>query len=64
VPYSILLIIIGALTYFNTDELKFPQKDIERIEKKYNMKIDSIQKLNTNKIKGLEDSLKTKKGNK
>lgn len=61
VPYSILLIIIGALTYFNTDELKFPEKDVERIEKKYNKKLDSIQKINTEKIENLIKIQKVKK---
>lgn len=61
IPYSILLLIISLLTYYNTDELKFPEKDIERIEKKYNKKLDSIQKINTEKIENLIKNQKVNK---
>lgn len=64
VPYSILLLIIGLLTSYNTDELKFPEKDIEKIEKKYNSKLDSIQKLNNKNIEKLEKTITSKKVNK
>ncbi|WP_353098031.1 hypothetical protein [Empedobacter brevis] len=61
IPYGVLLVIIGILTFYNTDELKFPEKDIEKIEKKYNKKLDSIQKINTKKVDDLIKIQKVKK---